>query len=100
MAKLLKPLPKGDFAKVSKACPSWKIAPDMSKATLSVVFKRHVDAIAFLARLAIYSEVHKHHGEVVLTEAKVKVTVSTEKHLTSDDVRLMKHINVLLKNGG
>ncbi len=99
MTKLIKPLPKKDQAKLEKRFPHWKIAPDFSRATLTIVFTRHVDAIVFIARLGIYAEVHQHHPEMQLTQAKIKLTVSTSKQLTAPDVLIMKHVDELLKGG-
>lgn len=100
MPKLLTAQPKSEHAKLSKRFPNWKIATDMSKATLTAVFKRHVDAIVFIARLGIYAEVRDHHPEIVLTQAKAKVTLGSQKQLQRSDIDIMKHIDLLLKNGG
>ena len=99
MPKLLKPLSKKDQAKLVTRFPQWKIAPDFSKATLTVVFTRHVDAIAFVARLGIFAEVHQHHPKMMLTRAKIKLTVSTDRQLTAPDLLIMKHVAELLTGG-
>ncbi len=99
MASLPKSLQKKEQAQLLKRFPGWKIAPDFSKATVTISFKRHVDAIVFIARLGIQAEVHGHHPEVVLTRAKVKLTTTTNKQLTRQDAALMKHVELLIRAG-
>lgn len=99
MATSPKPLQKKEQVQLLKRFPAWKVTPDFTKATLTVTFKRHVDAIVFIARVGIYAEVHAHHPEIVLTRAKVKLTTTTDKHLTAQDVSLMKQIELLIKGG-
>ncbi len=100
MTNATKPLRKSELRKLEKTFPGWKFAPDHSKATLTLVFKRHVDAVAFIARLAIQAGVLDHHPEILLTAAKVKVTTSSNRSLTALDVTLMGRIEKILRSGG
>lgn len=100
MTSVSKTLKKSELKKLEKRFSSWKFAPDYTKATVTLVFKRHVDAVVFIARLAIHAEVLGHHPEILLTAVKVKVTTSTNKSLTALDITLMERIEKILRSGG
>ncbi len=93
-----KPLLKRDRAKLEKQFSGWKFATDGTKATLTLSFKRHVDAVVFIARLSVHTEVINHHPDILLTNAKVKVTTTTHdaKALTELDVELMRRTERIL----
>ncbi len=95
-----KALKKSELKRLQKRFSSWKFAPDDTKATLTLTFKRHVEAVVFIARLAIHAEVLGHHPEVLLTAAKIKLTTSTNKSLSALDAALMERIEKILKKGG
>jgi pterin-4a-carbinolamine dehydratase len=93
-------LSRTELRKLEKRFSSWKLSSDYSKATLQLTFKRHIDAVVFIARLAIHAEVLSHHPEIHITGTKVKLTTHTEKSLTPKDEALMERIEKLLEKGG
>lgn len=93
-----KPLTKRERTALEKEFTGWKFAEDGAKATVTLCFKKHVDAVVFIARLSVHAEVLHHHPELVLTNAKVKVTTKTHdaKALTQLDVELMRRLERIL----
>lgn len=55
--------------------PAWKLSKDGTTATRTLVFPRHVDAVVFIARIAIRAEVLGVHPTITLTRARAEVSV-------------------------
>lgn len=97
-----KTLTKTALKKATVQFPDWKLSSDGKQAVLTLVFKKHVEALAFLARITVHAEVLAHHPDVLFTHAKLKITTTTHeaKGLTEKDLALMERIDALLKRSG
>ncbi len=102
MSIKLKPLTKSELQKALKNLPQWKVNPKGTTLTKIVIFKSHVDALVFIARVSVHAQVLDHHPEIVFTHAKVKVILTTDaiKALSKLDIALAERIDSVGKKGG
>lgn len=65
--------------------------------TRSFSFDSHVEALVFIARITVHSEVLQHHPDIKFTYKKVKVKLTTHepKGLTKKDIEMADRINSL-----
>jgi 4a-hydroxytetrahydrobiopterin dehydratase len=94
--KLLK---KSVINKALKKLPVWTINPKGTVLSYSHVFKNHIDALVFIARVTVHAQVLDHHPEILFTHKKVKISLSTHevKGLTKKDIELATKISGLVQ---
>ena len=94
-------LKKSDKAKRLKNVPLWTLCAKETAITRTFLFKSHVDALIFIARITVHAQVQNHHPEILFTYGKVKVTLSTHdvKGLTQKDFALAEKIDALHSGG-
>ncbi len=72
---------------------------DNKRKKLAAIFKfaKHIDALVFIARITVHSEVHQHHPQITFTHNKVKVVLTTSelKGISKLDITLAKKIEKL-----
>jgi len=92
--KAPKLLTKKEIKKMIETFSEWKIDSNNSKFTRTFVFKKQIDALIFIARTTVNSEVLKHYPDITFTFLKVKMNITTHevKGLTKDDVLLIARI--------
>ncbi len=76
--------------------PAWKFTS--AGASRTVVFPRHVDAVVFIARIAIRSEVAGVHPTILLSRARAEVTLSGAP-LGGAALTVMETVDVLCPYG-
>jgi pterin-4a-carbinolamine dehydratase len=97
MKKELPKLTKTELVRLTKRFPAWSIDADAKKAVLTLQFKRHVDALVCIARISVHAEVLQHFPEIHFTKARLKITTTSEKKLTTQDVELIKRIEHVIE---
>lgn len=81
----------------SKKLPNWTLNSKSTFLARTFTFENHVDALVFIARITVHSEVLQHHPDITYTYAKVKVKMTTHEYkgLTKKDFELAKRIDGL-----
>ena len=82
-----KDLTKKEIAKLCTRIPSWKLTAKETKLSKEFVFKDHIDALVFIARVTVHAQIQAHHPEIIYTFKKVQLILSTHevKGLTKKD---------------
>jgi 4a-hydroxytetrahydrobiopterin dehydratase len=95
-------LSKRELASFQKNFPDWQLNATQTKATVTLKFKKHIDALVFIARSTVHAEVLQHHPDILYTHAKAKFTTTTHdaKGLTKKDIELVKRIEHLFVVSG
>ena len=92
-----KVLLKKEIAQAEKRFSTWVLNTKGTHFSKTFLFKDHIDALVFIARVTVHAQILNHHPEIVFTFKKVHITVfSTEvKALTTLDIDLIKQIEML-----
>lgn len=90
-------LTKTELKKGMKKLPDWSVNPKETQLYKTFTFKKHVDALIFIARITVHAEVQQHHPDIEYSYAKVKVKLTTHdvKGLTKKDFVLAEKIESL-----
>lgn len=94
MATSEKPLTKREIQKLEKNRLGWKLTSKDTKVTKTFTFEKHIDALIFIARLTVHTEIIKHHPDILFTYCTVKITLTShdQKALTKKDLALLSRI--------
>ena len=94
MAKANKPLTKKEMQKLTDNTLGWKLTSGDTKLVKTFVFEKHIDALIFIARLTVHTELLQHHPTILFTHQSVKITLTTHelKKLTRQDLALLARI--------
>jgi 4a-hydroxytetrahydrobiopterin dehydratase len=90
----MKVLTKKQLSASLKVLPKWKTAQSETKLYRTFAFTNYVNALAFVAKVAVHAEVMGHHPDLHISHDKVKVILTTDetKGLTSKDIELALRI--------
>lgn len=90
----MKLLTKKEIKKLAGKFPEWKLDSKETKFARTFEFEKQIDALIFIARTTINSEILKHHADITFTYLSVKMTVTTHdaKGLTKNDSALLARI--------
>lgn len=90
-------LTKREIQKVLKKHEGWSVNTKETQFFKTFKFEQYIDALVFIARISVHSEVLQHHPDIEFSYAKVKVKLSTHelKGLTRVDVALLERIDTL-----
>lgn len=91
------PLKKTQITKLLKQVDSWQTNTKSTLLYKTIIFKDHINALVFIARVTVHAQVMNHHPNIEFSYKKVKVTLSTHevKGLTKLDFDLAKKIDAI-----
>jgi 4a-hydroxytetrahydrobiopterin dehydratase len=91
-------LTKKEIKKVTDKFPEWKLDAKETKLSRTVTFEKQIDALIFIARTTVNSEILKHHPDILFTYLQVKMTITSHeaKGLTKNDVVLLNRLEQIL----
>lgn len=94
MTKANKPLTKKELQKLADNTLGWKLSTGDTKLVKTFTFEKHIDALIFIARLTVHTELLQHHPTILFTHQTVKITLTTyeQKLLTKQDLALLSRI--------
>jgi pterin-4a-carbinolamine dehydratase len=94
MTKSDKPLSKRELEKLEKNTIGWKLAAKNTKLVKTFEFEKHIDALIFIARITVHTELLHHHPDIQFTYCKAKITLTSheQKALTKKDLALLSRI--------
>jgi len=97
-SKTLKLLTKRELKKIEAKFPDWKLDAKETKFSRTFNFEKQIDALIFIARTTVNSEILKHHPDIIFTHLKVKIVITSHEvtGLTKKDVELLTRIEQLL----
>lgn len=91
----VKLLTKTDLKKLLKKVDAWEVNPKNTVLSQTRIFKNHIDALVFIARVTVHAQVLDHHPDILFTYKKVKLSLTTHdlKGLTKKDFDLAERID-------
>lgn len=94
-------LKKAEIKKQTKTVSTWTLNSKQTSLQKIFKFKDHIDAMIFVARVTVLSQVLEHHPEMLFTFQKVKVTLTSHDigGLSKLDFDLAKRIDSLHISG-
>ena len=92
--KKIKLLTKKELKKLDTKFPEWKLDSKETKVSRTFEFEKQIDALIFIARITVNSEILQHHADITFTYLKVKMMITTHevKGLTKNDVLLLAKV--------
>jgi 4a-hydroxytetrahydrobiopterin dehydratase len=86
---------KSEIQKMLKKHTFWAINSKRTILYRTFTFPNQIDALAFIARVVVHSQVLSHYPEIQFSFGKVKITLSTNevKGLTKNDLELLERID-------
>lgn len=93
----VKPLSKKDIEKQLRLLTEWKPSTKHTQISRTFTFKTYINALAFIAKIAVHAEVMQHHPDIEFSYTTVKVKLATHdaKGLTKKDFELAAKIDSL-----
>ncbi|HEX4799288.1 MAG TPA: 4a-hydroxytetrahydrobiopterin dehydratase [Candidatus Paceibacterota bacterium] len=79
----------------------WVLNKTHSRLNKSFVVDSYIDALAHVARIAVYAEIYKHYPVVQIQHDQVSVTIvkkDTSQKISRDDMRLALKIETIFKH--
>lgn len=94
MTKSDKPLRTREIQKLEKNTIGWKLTTKNTKLVKTFKFEKHIDALIFIARVTVHTELLHHHPDIHFTYGTVKMTLTSheQKALTKKDLALLSRI--------
>jgi len=68
--------------KPSVVLSGWQYSEKQQTLARTFVFEKHIEAVVFVARIAIHSEVYAVYPKITITHNQVVVSLAKEKELT------------------
>ncbi len=97
MKNTIRLLQKKELKVSQNKFPLWALNTKQTHFSRTFLFKDHLDALVFIARITVHAQICNHHPDISFTYKKVKVSVCTDtvKGITKKDIELMERIETL-----
>lgn len=94
----VKTLTKTVLNKELKQLPGWKINAASTTLYKTFMFKDHIDALVFIARVTVHAQVLQHHPEIIFNYKKVRLNLTTHeaKALTKKDIEFALRVKSIV----
>lgn len=93
-----KPLDQDKIEKLINEIPEWKVREDRLMISRTFLFRKFMDSMVFVNRIATVAEQENHHPDMKISYRKVTVTLTTHAlhGLSENDFILAAKINRLI----